>query len=90
MLGDEYDMRLSVVGRAAALVLRIESEMHVEVVDSNTIGSAITVLCELIVKQQQQIEEMAGKINDFTRGRTGGIVISEWAKKPECWKGNKS
>lgn len=66
-IGDEYDVELSVVERAAAIVQRIDRETRVSVIDSNTVRSVITVLCELIVQQQQRIEELDGRISAVNR-----------------------
>lgn len=35
---------------------------------------------------QEQIEVWAREVNDVLHRTAGGKMISEWAKKPECWK----
>jgi hypothetical protein len=34
---------------------------------------------------QEQIQVWARKVNDVLHQSSGGRMISEWAKKPECW-----
>jgi AIPR protein len=35
---------------------------------------------------QEQIQVWATEVNDVLHRSSGGKMISEWAKKPECWE----
>jgi len=41
---------------------------------------------DLSLRLQEQIETWARDVNDVLHRTAGGKMISEWAKKPECWE----
>jgi len=41
---------------------------------------------DLSLRLQEQIEIWAREVNDVLHRTAGGRMISEWAKKPECWE----
>ena len=40
----------------------------------------------LSMRLQEQVERWAREVNDVLHRSAGGKMISEWAKKPECWE----
>lgn len=41
---------------------------------------------DLSMRLQEQIEAWAREVNDVLHRTAGGRMVSEWAKKPECWE----
>lgn len=41
---------------------------------------------DLTMRLQEQIQAWAVEVNDVLHRTAGGRMISEWAKKPECWE----
>lgn len=41
---------------------------------------------DLSMRLQEQVVAWAGEVNDVLHRTAGGRMISEWAKKPECWE----
>jgi hypothetical protein len=41
---------------------------------------------DLSMRLQEQVVAWAGEVNDVLHRAAGGRMISEWAKKPECWE----
>jgi len=40
---------------------------------------------DISITLRSQLQTWAGEVNEMLHRTSGGKMISEWAKKPECW-----
>jgi hypothetical protein len=73
-------------GNVATYLISLVSELYGSKFDLDKVWGNQEISIEL----KNQLKIWAVEVNDYLHKSSGGKMISEWAKKPECWDAVKS